>query len=309
MRVDYRFGPNTPDDANAGLMYHLTEDYPRFNNRWPRSIETQMRKNTTANALSIAMIKFDTYVDPISLYKDEANQIPNYAADYHPGSDFVVTSYNNHWREINSLWKSAFNPYKDNEWNTMEIIVRGADSAEHICNSMHLLKLYDIRVDDPQGSGEIPWDKGRVSLQAEGAEVNYRNWEIMEIPAISPFNYQSKLFFTMVDQNVNPVTGQVYDITWEHIGMFNWVKLEYSILQDQWLPIITETENDGSYLWTVPQLTSDSLKIKISSESWVMVDETVLPLSISSILFPPPKVMQPNIPSCTPGRVKQILQE
>ena len=273
MRVDYRFGNNTGSNDNAGLMYHLTEDWPRMANNWPRSIECQMRKQETGDAFSIQDVTYEVPVRPGT-------------RQYEPGSNTTTTSYSGNHRQVFSLSHAGQNPYDDREWNTMEIIVRGSDSAEHTVDGVSLLKLYNIRIPNPNGSGHVPWPSGKLAVQAEGAEIMYKNWEIMELPEDSPTDYLQRIILTSPSGGEEFVLPPPYpdpiEITWEHIGDFSEVDLELSTDDGEtWMPIAT-TENDGSYEWLPMDslLPIENAKIRVSADSWVMAGESDSSFSI-----------------------------
>jgi hypothetical protein len=63
-------------------------------------------------------------------------------------------------------------------WNTVEIIVRG-DSATHIVNGKVNNRCSNIR--HKVGDAWVPLTKGRIALQMEGAEISFRNLQILEL--------------------------------------------------------------------------------------------------------------------------------
>ena len=66
-------------------------------------------------------------------------------------------------------------------WNTIEVILQG-DSATHIINGKVNMRLAHIKAPDPANPAQlISVQKGKILLQAEGAEVWYRNIEIQPI--------------------------------------------------------------------------------------------------------------------------------
>ncbi|HEX5471446.1 MAG TPA: family 16 glycoside hydrolase, partial [Lacipirellulaceae bacterium] len=81
--------------------------------------------------------------------------------------------------------------------NTVELIVHGSNGSEHIINGHPVLRMEKLRrlVTAPNGAAggakanAAPPDKawaplghGRIAIQAEFAEVYYRNIEIKPIP-------------------------------------------------------------------------------------------------------------------------------
>lgn len=68
--------------------------------------------------------------------------------------------------------------------------------------------------------------------------------------------------------NEQLIGGEHYRIEWETTPNIQNVELEYSIDNGQtWIDIITTTGNPGFYLWHIPEITENNVKIKISSLS------------------------------------------
>lgn len=60
-------------------------------------------------------------------------------------------------------------------WNTIEVIVQG-DRAVHIVNGQVNNRCHQLERPDPARPGKfLPVTEGRIVLQAEGAEVFFRN--------------------------------------------------------------------------------------------------------------------------------------
>ena len=59
--------------------------------------------------------------------------------------------------------------------------------------------------------------------------------------------------------------GETRSITWSTNGRFAHVKISYKTsCRGSWIVLTSSTENDGSYEWTIPEITSDSCMISIS---------------------------------------------
>ena len=62
--------------------------------------------------------------------------------------------------------------------------------------------------------------------------------------------------------------GQVCPIYWDWSGSFNSARIEYSTDNGvTWLSVVTSTQNDGSYNWTVPNTPSTDCQIRVSDAS------------------------------------------
>jgi len=62
--------------------------------------------------------------------------------------------------------------------------------------------------------------------------------------------------------------GSIHNITWTTTGSVGNVKIEYSSNNGgSWTSVIGSTANDGSYSWTVPNITSTSCRVRIGEAS------------------------------------------
>ena len=255
-RVEYKF-----DDleGNAGFTYHGDEVPPRMSGNWPRSIECQMQQGNAGRAYSIAMCTFKTRAtggnyNPTGQLVEVCEKAPCNARDY--GAS-----------EIRD---------KKGEWNAMEIIVRGSDSAIHIVNGKAVMKVTNIRA--PTSGNDyttlVPYGSGSLALQAEGANITYRNWEIMELPDTGP-NQLQRLFLVSPNQGVTFIAGTTTNITWNTLGDKKLVSVYYNLgLGDGWVMIADNIPNTGSYTWTVPNQLSNKVRFKISDAPWVKADSS-----------------------------------
>jgi formylglycine-generating enzyme required for sulfatase activity len=80
---------------------------------------------------------------------------------------------------------------------------------------------------------------------------------------------------------LSPNGGQILEagtttpITWSNEGTISNVKLEYSDDNGiDWTAIIASTPNDGTYSWTVPQLTSNQCLIRVSDAGDPAINDT-----------------------------------
>ncbi|MCM8780567.1 MAG: hypothetical protein NC908_01395 [Candidatus Omnitrophica bacterium] len=75
--------------------------------------------------------------------------------------------------------------------------------------------------------------------------------------------------FTILTPNGGPTeeltVGDNYEITWSYVGTVDSIKLEYSV-DDFVTPvtIVESTANDGSHIWKVPNVPTDTAKVRIS---------------------------------------------
>lgn len=173
VRVDYRWGdPN--GSKNAGLMTHVDLESTAVRDNRPLSIEINMKEDAPGSIwLASELGPFgSTFIEEGTkryLPEDQGGQ-PH---DATPFGDRTI-----HARYLNDQLPT--NP--DGEWNTMEAIVRGAESLEIIVNGQVVNRLYDIRLPlEGEKQPGPPLTEGSIGLQSEGQEIFYRNFEIKKL--------------------------------------------------------------------------------------------------------------------------------
>lgn len=170
-RVQFKWGqkkfvPRTAQPRDSGVLYLMTGP----DKVWPDSIECQVQEKDVGE-----MIIVGNNLNINVPIKMRGNQ-----RVFDPAG--ALTSI-----KSGRIYKT---PTADSltDWNTVEVIVKG-NSAVHIVNGTVIMSLPDIRL----ANGE-PLTKGKILLQAEGAEVFYRNPEIRplgadeKLPAATPVN-------------------------------------------------------------------------------------------------------------------------
>jgi hypothetical protein len=174
LKVEYkwrenRFAPRTNSDRDAGLLFHIHGDLKKV---WPLSMEMQIGESLG----------------------DKPDAKGNLAR-YHTGDLFVLgkqlradTSatgmfYDSSVEPVTgkSIRTSLGTEKPKGEWNEMEIQVHGSEKATFILNGEVVLETYNLAQLQGDGSS-IPLEKGRIGLQAEWAEIMYRNIRIKELP-------------------------------------------------------------------------------------------------------------------------------
>lgn len=151
-----RFAPRVAKIRDAGLLYHCYDEQV-----WPSSVECQVQEGDTGD-LWIVRSQASTTIDP-----SKSNRV--YLAKESGG---VLTKFENA-NGVVGIRKSHI--AEKEGWNTVEVKIRG-DSAVHIINGQtnHMVFSMKKMVD-----GEWkPLTKGKIALQAEFAEVFYRNIEL-----------------------------------------------------------------------------------------------------------------------------------
>jgi Leucine-rich repeat (LRR) protein len=86
-------------------------------------------------------------------------------------------------------------------------------------------------------------------------------WDDVFITKMAPPNIE----IVFPDGNESLEAGSVEDIAWSSVGADINVKLEYSVDNgSNWSEIVSSTENDGSFPWTIPGTISDQCLVRIS---------------------------------------------
>ncbi|MDG1357417.1 MAG: DUF1080 domain-containing protein [Akkermansiaceae bacterium] len=183
VKVDYRWGAKG-GSMNAGLMSHVDLNSKRIKDNRPRSVEINMKADAPGSIwLASKLGPFaSSFVDKkITGRRGTKTYLPKdqggVAHDASPFSNRTVLA-NYPGKKPNS------NPNSNahGEWNTLEAIVRGADSVEIIHNG-HTVNLITNLRDLKKGSKEPgePLVEGGIGLQSEGQEIFYRNFVIKEL--------------------------------------------------------------------------------------------------------------------------------
>jgi len=166
-----KFEPRLTRPRDAGVLYHVVGK----NEVWPRSLELQVEEDGTGDFLSVYGAQAKTTVDPesIGIPKDGDARFREASEG---GVPFVSGGP--------KVYRVYRYPKAAREgWNTMELIVRGSESAVHIVNGTVVNRLTDLKQWDDDNEAWVPLGEGKILFQAEAAEVFYRNIEIKRLPA------------------------------------------------------------------------------------------------------------------------------
>ncbi|MBA4147223.1 MAG: DUF1080 domain-containing protein [Verrucomicrobia bacterium] len=161
LRFEYKWGtkkfaPRVDKIRDSGLLYHCFDEQV-----WPSSVECQIQEGDTGDIWAVRT-QVQTTVDPS---KKQHVFLPE--KDGGVMNTFVKTN------SVIGIRKSHI--AEKEGWNTVEVKIRG-DSAVHIINGQTNNMVFSMArlVDDKWE----PLTKGKIALQAEFAEVFYRNIEI-----------------------------------------------------------------------------------------------------------------------------------
>jgi len=168
---DKRYAPRTDWDRDAGLLFHMHRD---LNKIWPPCLEMQIGESpgdkfhpgTQDNTLR-RFHSGDLFVLSRGLQVKAQRDARFYSPSASP-------SYGG------SLYTQLGVEKPHGQWNEMEIQVHGAEKAVFILNGETVLTLEDFHYPQEDGS-KTPLASGRIGLQAEWAEVFYRNIRIKNL--------------------------------------------------------------------------------------------------------------------------------
>mgnify|MGYP000188661597 CR=1 FL=1 len=168
--LDKRFAPREDWDRDAGLLFHVHGDLKKV---WPLSLEMQIGESggdkPAAKGAAGRFHSGDLFVLGRHLRTDTPSKDKRYSKDAEKVTGRSV--------------ETALGVEKPKgEWNEMEIQVHGSEKAIFILNGEVVLETFNFTQQDEEGTKE-PLDKGHIGLQAEWAELLYRNIRIKELPA------------------------------------------------------------------------------------------------------------------------------
>jgi Domain of Unknown Function (DUF1080) len=176
LRFQYRWGKNKfqPRYAlkrDAGLYYHILGP----DAVWPKSLQFQIEQTNVGDLIALYGFQVDTWIDS----KTSGEKIPTFLEPGDGGTPRVLggkgIGYQAHLR----------GEFEVEGWNTGEVIADG-DTVTHIVNGKVVNRGKGVRVLEPEGTGPSrPITKGRIALEIEAAELDFRNVEIRALKAPS----------------------------------------------------------------------------------------------------------------------------
>jgi putative membrane-bound dehydrogenase-like protein len=172
--VGKRFAPRVARPRDAGVLYHASPEQKV----WPRSIECQIQEGDVGDCYTVNGVQVETTCDPVRLKSGEHRYM---SADNGGVADV--------WGgpRIARIVKSS--THENDGWNTVEVIVRGDEETIHRVNGRDVFRATKLRQLDPSGKNWIPLNSGRILLQAEYAEVEYRDVQIKPLEG-KPFRIE-----------------------------------------------------------------------------------------------------------------------
>jgi len=174
LRFEYKWGekrfiPRTEVIRDTGVIYHMVGPHVV----WPRGVECQVQEGDTGDIFTVMGTQITTTIDP--KLKAQTPPVIQYLSPEKGGVPHTQGA-----KGVSRVIKSETAEVEG--WNTVEVIVRGQESFEHIVNGVTNNAGTDIRELSEDEETWLPLGKGKILFQVEGAEVFYRNIEIKVLP-------------------------------------------------------------------------------------------------------------------------------
>lgn len=170
LTLEYKWGTGKfipradPDMArDAGICYHV--QLPDV--IWPTSVECQIQEGDTGDAWLI--------------HTQATSRVhPDTTGFWPPGRNGGVEITKG---DKPNLYRRFIRYYCHEQpgWNRVELVVRG-DRASYYVNGHLVNEVTQLKQWDNVAKAWVPLTKGRILLQAEGAEIFYRNVTIQPLP-------------------------------------------------------------------------------------------------------------------------------
>jgi type 1 glutamine amidotransferase len=186
-----RFAPRQDRKRDSGFLYHFPADAPH--QIWPASVETQVQEDDTG--------------DVHLLWGGDRPSIET----THRGGVYDPAGERSRWS--GHLRRSLLFESPD-DWNQVEVVVRRAAST-HLVNGTANARAFNIL----SATGE-PLTEGRIAFQVEGAQVTYRNLELIPVgrsgraPRVLVFTGTAGFRHASIDPGVEALRRIGHDEGW-----------------------------------------------------------------------------------------------
>jgi hypothetical protein len=169
LRFQYRWGkkkfaPRHALKRDAGLYYHIIDD----DAVWPKSLQFQIQQTDVGDLIALYGFQLDSWADPKSLHEP----MPVFMDSGRGGEPYVMGGKGIVYQ------RRLPGDFERDGWNTGEIIVKDGTTT-HLLNGHIVNRGSDIRFVDPKDpNSPRPITKGRIALEIEAAELDFRDVEI-----------------------------------------------------------------------------------------------------------------------------------
>lgn len=152
---DKKFNPRVEKPRDAGIIFHI---YGFRNEPWPSGLEYQLlQPNQSGSLVTVRTRARIKKIDKGQLLDAEEN----------------ILIGKNKGASHTTIYNSTEKP----EWNTVRLEING-DTGVFYHNGINTIEFYKAEYFNPMIRRWSPLTKGRILLQAEGAEIQYRNIKI-----------------------------------------------------------------------------------------------------------------------------------
>ncbi len=168
-----KFAPRLNQVRDAGLLYNV---HRLRTGDWPAAFEAQIQEGDVGDLWAVsarASSTFNPKTGRFTLLEDGGVPIT-------VGND----------GKFERVRHGRVNEFPG--WNTLEIVVQG-DRSMHIVNGVTNMRVSDMKSWDAGTSSWVKVDHGRIALQAEAAELYYRNIRIRPLTKADAFEPEPKV--------------------------------------------------------------------------------------------------------------------
>lgn len=165
LHLEYKWGkkkfkPRQEFVRDAGVIFHMHGE----DSIWPNGVECQIQEGDTGDIWAIG-----TQV---------TSKVQSTIRNYAPNGDLVTRGSGKRFHRFHRgyFWEVP-------GWNTIDIEVRG-DYAKYMVNGKVVNEVLDMKYWEASSQSWQPLTEGKILLQAEGAEIYYRNVEIRPIQTL-----------------------------------------------------------------------------------------------------------------------------
>jgi putative membrane-bound dehydrogenase-like protein len=182
LRLQYRWGekkfePRAAMPRDAGLYYHMAGD----DAVWPAGLQYQIQQGNTGDLLALFGLQADSWIDPAT--RDLKTRT---FRDSKLGGLPVVFGGSG----ISYQTRSVMNELAG--WNNLEVIARGS-SVTHVLNGKTVNRCENARkIDAAVPTHSSPVTQGKIALEIEAAEIQYRNIEIKQLEPEQPVDERTE---------------------------------------------------------------------------------------------------------------------
>jgi len=159
--LEKKFAPRKNAIRDAGLLYHASNTAKV----WPPSVEYQIQEGDSGDIIFIGESGFSW-----------AHPQPDLAPEGQGDASLLPENGGFLRKAKNQTYFGRFPEFDHPGWNRAEVIVHADESAEHILNG-HTRSRLELMQHLTGG----PLKEGKICLQFEGAEIQYRKIEIREL--------------------------------------------------------------------------------------------------------------------------------